>query len=270
VSKARLSVSSWSLHKSLGSPAFYGVGEAIPIENHNRGRLSLLELPQAVADFGISTLELVHFHLPSRDDTYLADLKAALSDANVELFSLLIDDGDIVHPVDGERDRDWIEGWLEVAAKLGSRSARVIAGKQPPTPETLSLSISRLGELAAKAEASGLRLMTENWFETTSTVEAVTEVMERLRGRVGLCLDFGNWKGADKYERFEHVVKYAESCHTKAFFSEGVIDKEDYERCLTLTQKANFSGPHTLIFDSPEPSDWEGLEVERTIVQRYL
>lgn len=272
MTKARLSVSSWSLHKTLGSPAFYGVdaGKSLPIESHNNGNLSLLELPQALADFGIHTLEIVHFHLPSRDDAYLAELKAALANANVELFSLLIDDGDITHPTNGGRDSAWIGEWLELAANLGSKSARVIAGKQAPTPETLRLSIKRLEDLATRAEALGIRLMTENWFETSSTVEAVTHILEDLNGRVGLCLDFGNWKGEDKYARFEQIASYAESCHTKAFFEDGVIDRGDYERCLTITQSAGFTGPYTLIFDSPEPADWEGLAIERSIVQRYL
>ena len=270
MTKARLSVSSWSLHKTLGSPSFYGVEGSIAVETHNNGTLSLLELPQALADFGINTLEIVHFHLPSRDDSYLADLKDALEDANVELFSLLIDDGDITHPGNSERDVAWIAEWLEVATKLGSKRVRVIAGKQALTPEALALSIKGLRELAAKADSLGLKLMTENWFETTSTVEAVTQIMEGLEGRVGLCLDFGNWKGEDKYERFEQIAAYAESCHTKAFFENGVIDSEDYEKCLTITQNANFAGPYTLIFDSPEPAEWEGLAVERAIVQRYL
>lgn len=272
MTKARLSVSSWSLHKSLGSPPFYGVeeGHSVPTDLQNRGALSLLELPQAVADFGINTLEIVHFHLPSRDDAYLADLKGALADANVELFSLLIDDGDITHPKHGARDLAWIAQWLEVAAKLGSKRSRVIAGKQTPTPETVGLSIERLQELATKAESLGLRLMTENWFETTATVDAVTQILEGLNGRVGLCLDFGNWQGEDKYERFEAIVSYAESCHTKAFFDGGVIDGEDFEKCLAITQNANFAGPHTLIFDSPEPTNWEGLAIEKAIVERYL
>lgn len=270
MTQARLSVSSWSLHKSLGGPSFYGVGEDIPIESHHQGQLGLLELPQAVADFGIHTLELVHFHLPNREDAYLADLEQALADANVELFSLLIDDGDITHPVHGERDLGWMAGWLEVAAKLGSRCARVIAGKQTPTPETLALSIGRLGELADRARDLGVRLMTENWFETLSTVDALTHVMEMLEGRVDLCLDFGNWKGAAKYEQFERIAEYAESCHAKASFEQGTIDREDYEKCLALTRKVGFRGPYTLIFDSPEPGEWEGLAAERAVVQTYL
>ena len=36
----------------------------------------------------------------------------ALQDADVELFSLLIDEGDITHPSNAERDMAWIEDGL--------------------------------------------------------------------------------------------------------------------------------------------------------------
>ena len=101
MSTPRLSVSTWSLHRQLGKPGFTGPAHdmQIPIETHNKGPIPLLELPARVAEFGINTLEICHFHLPSVEKTYLAELRAALAAADVELFSLLIDDGDITHPL---------------------------------------------------------------------------------------------------------------------------------------------------------------------------
>ena len=63
----RLSVSTWSLHRQLGKPGFTGPAHdmQIPIETHDKGPISLLELPAHVAEFGIRTLEICHFHLPS-------------------------------------------------------------------------------------------------------------------------------------------------------------------------------------------------------------
>src|SRR6266567_9478904 len=102
----RFSVSTWSLHRTLGRPAMYGVeaGFHIPTATHGGGALSLLELPARLTAFGIRTLELCYFHLPSLDPGYLAELHAALQAAQVELFSLLIDDGDITHATYAERD----------------------------------------------------------------------------------------------------------------------------------------------------------------------
>ena len=58
MSTPRLSVSTWSLHRQLGKPGFTGPahGMQIPIETHNKGSISLLELPARIAEFGIRTL----------------------------------------------------------------------------------------------------------------------------------------------------------------------------------------------------------------------
>lgn len=272
-SKARLSISTWSLNKALGQPNFFGVeqGFQVPMASHNLGELSLVDIPKAISEFGINTLEIPHFHLASLDDEYLATLKNTLRINNVELFSLLIDDGDITHPEHAERDLNWIMSMLDVAAKLGSTCVRVIAGKQAPTQEVLELSISNLKRLAAKADELGLRLMTENWFETTSTPQALIQIIEALEGQLGLCLDFGNWQGDLKYSNFEQIAKYAESCHSKAYFENGVIDTQDFKKCLDIVHAENFSGPYTLIFESPEPSnEWQGLAAEKEIILQYI
>jgi hypothetical protein len=40
---------------------------------------------------------------------------------------------------------------------------------------------------------------------------------------------------------------------------------------LDILQTAAFAGPYTLIYDSPNPaSQWDGLAVEKQIVQSYL
>ena len=269
----RLSVSTWSLHRQLGRPDFYGPeeGKQIPVPTHGRGELSLLELPARVAEFGINTLELCHFHIPSLDKGYLNELRGALEAADVELFSLLIDHGDITDPEYADRDLVWIGEWLEIAGRLGATCARAIAGKAAPTAEVLEMSRNGLQKLAERAEANGVRLMTENWFSVLSTPENVLTLLDRLDGEVGLCLDFGNWKGETKYADFEAIAPRAESCHTKAhFLAPGEMDKDDYIRCLDLTQDAGFSGPHTLIYDGPGDDEWEGLTIESDVVQSYL
>ena len=269
----RLSVSTWSLHRQLGRPDFYGPeeGTQIPVATHGGGELSLLEVPARVAEFGINTLELCHFHIPSLDKGYLSELRGALAAANVELFSLLIDNGDITHPEHAERDLDWMGEWIEIAGILGATCARAIAGKAAPSVETLEMSRSGLQKLAAHAEANGVRLMTENWFSILSTPENVLTLLDRLDGEVGFCLDFGNWMGETKYADLEAIAPRADSCHTKAHFpAPGEMDSDDYVRCLDLTQAAGFSGPHTLIYDGPGDDEWEGLAIEREVVQSYL
>lgn len=267
----RVSVSSWSLHRTLGKPGFYGVGEAIPADTHGRGRVDLLGLPAALAEQGFGTFELCHFHLPQTDAAYLQKLRGAIDEAGVELFSLLVDAGDIVHPDEGERDLDWVANWLEIAQVLGSRCMRVIAGKQPPTAPNIDLAVARLKPLAGRAQAAGVRLMTENWFALTDQPGPLRQVLEGLEGQVGLCLDYGNWQGDDKYGRLGQVADLAESCHAKPQFgSDGALQAADFERCLELTQAAGFGGPFTLIYDGPGDDEWAGLAAEKAVVVNYL
>jgi len=267
----RLSVSSWSLHRALGNPAFYGPEQdQIPLGSHGRGRITLLELPAEAAALGISTLEICHFHLPSREPAYLAELRAALDAAGVQLFSLLVDAGDVTDPVYGQRDLAWMRGWVPVAAALGAERMRVIAGKAEPLDEAVALSAVSLEALAREANASGVRLMTENWFRLLGRPEIVHTLFDRLDGQVGLCLDFGNWSGPTKYDDLAQIAPLAESCHAKAHFGAGAPDAADYRRCLDITRAAGFRGPYTLIYDGPSDDEPAGLTLERELVAPYL
>ncbi|MXV78220.1 sugar phosphate isomerase/epimerase [Candidatus Poribacteria bacterium] len=273
MSTPRISVSTWSLHRQLGKPGFTGPAHdlQIPTETHNKGPIPLLDLPKHIAEFGINTMELCHFHLPSVEQTYLLELRAAFQDADVELFSLLIDEGDITHPSHAERDIAWIEKWIDIAGELGAKCARVIGGKAEPTQATLAQSQQVLSKLTERADTAGIRLMTENWFSIFSTPENVLTILDQLDGKVGLCLDFGNWRGEAKYTNLAEIAPLAESCHTKAHFTAPrKIDKDDYIQCLELTKNAGFAGPHTLIYDGPGDDEWEGLAIEREVVNPYL
>jgi sugar phosphate isomerase/epimerase len=231
----------------------------------------LLELPARLADAGIHTLEICHFHLPSRDPGYLDELRQALTAAGIELWSLLIDGGDITDPQHAARDEAWIAGWLPVAQRLGAARVRVSAGKAAPTPETLAQSVAALRRLAAGAPGTGLRLMTENWHSLMQSAVEVNQVLDALDGRLGLCADFGNWSGPDKYEQLAAILPAAESCHAKCHFApDGTPDEADYTRCLDLTRAAGFAGPYTLIYDGPSADEWAGLGREQMLVQPYL
>jgi sugar phosphate isomerase/epimerase len=268
----RLSVSSWSLNRTLGSPPFFGAdSDGPPAASSSSNGLPLLELPKRIAEFGIGTMELCHFHLPSRDAAYLAQLRAALQAANVELWSLLIDDGDITHPQNAARDLEWIKSWIDVAAQLGAKNARVIAGKGEPTPENLAKSRQGLETLAQHAEAQDVGLLIENWFALLARPEDVLWMLDETEGRIGLNADFGNWSGPDKYDALSQIFPHAKGCHTKCrFIAPHQMDKDDFVRCLDLSRAAGFSGPHTLIYDGKDDDEWGHLALEREVVSSYL
>jgi sugar phosphate isomerase/epimerase len=133
----------------------------------------------------------------------------------------------------------------------------------------MAQSVEALNVLAEEAQKLGIGLLTENWFDLTGTPAAVVELLEAMQGRVNLMLDFGNWKGASKYDDLKQIAPFAKSCHTKAAFQNGQIDREDYVKCLEITREVGFNGPYTLIYDSGG-DEWAGLSTEREAVMPYL
>lgn len=273
IADERFAVSSWSLHRRLGVMHPHDldseqVGTAEPA--WGTGEITLLDLPAEVAANGISRLEICSFHLPSRDDAYLSELKAALSANGVRLQTLLIEAGDLSDPRTAMRDSAWISGWVEVASRLGAENARIIAGKQKPTREALDLSARGLKEIARRNAGSPVNLVTENWFDLLPAPEQVHELLEKTEGLIGLNGDFGNWVGTEKYDSLFRIFGLASLCHAKATFAGGTMDREDYGRCIDVAEAAGYAGPYTLIFDSDEPGEWEGVSIERAFIRDRL
>ena len=265
----RIAVSTWSLHRYLGtiyphdtSTDAIGDGD----DRYGEGEESLLGLPSVLANHGYDRLEIVSFHLRSRDPVYLGELRDQLNVSGVTLQTLLIDAGDMTDPVHGAEETRWIGGWVDVANALGAQNARIIAGKQKPTPETIARSVAGFKELLALNAGSPLKLVTENWFDLLSTPDAVHEVLDRLEGQVGLLADFGNWTGPDKYEGLKSIFPRASLCHAKASFEGGQLDEADYGLCVGVAEEVGYTGPYTLIFDAEHPGEWAGLAQERDFI----
>jgi sugar phosphate isomerase/epimerase len=271
-----IAVSSWSVHRALGifhpnSPADDAFGEAQ--EKWGKPQLGIMDLPEAISRRGIGHLQLCHFHLESRDPAYLGEVRAAIADARVTLSTLLIDDGDITHPTEHDRDRDWIGKWIDAAAELGAKAARVIAGKQQPTPETLGRSVEGLRALARRGAEQGVRVTTENWLALTASPKEVHHILERLDGEVGFMADFGNWKttGKARYDDLASIFARSEDTHAKAWFpTDGAIDAEDFGQCLAAARRTGYSGPYTLIYEDKGADEWTAVEIERDFVKNYF
>jgi len=268
----RFAVSTWSLHRHLGVtyPHNLDSPEIGPYtETYGEGSQSLLDIPSAIANHGINRLEICSFHIRSRDPIYLGELRDAMKTVGVTLQTLLIEAGDISDPLTSARDVDWIASWVDTANLLGAERARVIAGKQAPTPDALELSAKSLLELADR-NSGPVRLVTENWFDLLPAPAQVHALLDRLDGRVGLNGDFGNWSGPGKYAELQSIFPRAEICHAKGQFIDGDLDEADYGACVDAAEAAGYTGPYTLIFDSEIPGEWAGIEAEKRFIEERL
>lgn len=241
----RFAVSSWSLDGLLQSG------------------LPLLELPAQLAAHGLHTIEVCHFHLPSTEPEYLAQFRQALADARVELYSVLIDAGDIVAPDPAQREADikLTQEWIGIAAALGARQVRIDAGSQPATPEVIEQSAQQLLALAREAASRGVGTITENWHLTSQQPAALLAILDRCAGQVGLCADTGNAEAtADKYDTLAQLMPRATSVHFKArTLQNGAIDREDLLRCIQEMEDARFDGVVTLIYGGKQ-NEWAAIE----------
>lgn len=262
-------VSTWSLHRTLGSYVAPDslVRMAIPGGADGDG-LSLLDLPGELAAHGFDTVQIVHFHLPHRDAGYLDELRSALAEARVTLDCLLVDDGDLTDAADPAWHEKWISDWLTVAERLGARRARVIAGRSAPSPEAVEASAAGLLRLARRHDS--IRLVTENWLELLPDARSVQDLFARTGDEVGLLIDLGNWRGPGKYDELASVAGRAETCHAKAHFADGDLDADDYRRSLAVLREAGFSGPLALVYDGSDPDEWHWLDSEHAIVSEVF
>jgi sugar phosphate isomerase/epimerase len=272
---AELAISTWSLHRALG-PVYPDLalsdGERRAEDRYGAGELSLLEAPAAVAARGIMGLEVCHFHFPRTDADYLGELRGRLDAAGVRPLTLLLDAGDLTAPDAATRQRDLarLKGWVDVAARLGARQVRAIAGDARPGGEAIGWSIAGLGELAGYAKERGVGVITENWRQLALRPADLLAILDGLDGAVGLCADFGNYRGPGKYDDLRAILPRAGSIHAKAEFPRaGELEREDFTRCLDLAREAGFAGPYVLIFDGPG-DEWASLDQMAGVVRPYL
>jgi sugar phosphate isomerase/epimerase len=271
-----IAVSTWSLHRTVGL-MWWDKPDAPAVEKeaYGKGSVKVLDLPAAIRRHGIDNLQLGHFHVANRDRRWLEEFRDACRDAGVTLTCLLVDDADITVAANHERDVAWISRWIDDAAVLGAKSARVVAGKQKPTPETLALSVAGLKMIAQHGKAAGVRVITENWHDLLSSPAPVHHVLDAVGPDLGLLVDFGNWKGPGKYEDLASIMPRAEDTHAKCSFSarlneSGAMDGDDYGRCVAIADAAGYTGPYTLIYDGPDDDEWAGLAIEARFIQDQI
>jgi sugar phosphate isomerase/epimerase len=263
-------VHAWSLDGTLGHPRVPGPDGSGTVTRAS-GALDLLDLPAELARRGYRAVQLAHFQLPTRDASYLEELRSSLESSGVTLDAFLVDDGDLTHPADADLHERWISDLLDDAVTLGAHHARVGAGRSAPTPELLAASARRLSRLADGHP--GIQVVVENWREMMPDADAVLALLADA-GDVRLLIDLGNWTMPDKHEQLARIAEFAVTCHAKAHrHDDGRLDDVDYARSLRVLQDAGFQGALAMVNESSRPDgsdEWDGLEQEFEVVRRVF
>ncbi|MHA6483505.1 sugar phosphate isomerase/epimerase family protein [Paenibacillus sp. strain BS8-2] len=271
----RLSISSWSLHRCLG-PLYWTTWDdssktqSISLQEQPE-LMSLLDLPAEAASRGLSYLELCHFHFPTREEAYLTSLRSAFTNAGITFHTLLIDYGDISSPDPVRRDSDlsYLKGWIETAATAGAAAVRIVAGEQPAgDTEAIRRSALSLMELSRYAAPLGVRVVTENFRDLTSTVDSWREVLGETNGEVPTIVDFGNLAKSEKEAGIIYGAPIAHTFHAKPeYLDNGSVNEESLTKLLVLAGSGNEEAPISIIFDR-DGDMWDGIERIKAIILR--
>ena len=254
----RAGLSSFSLHlpDALGDPWFElnedykGVSGAY----RQTASLDLLDFPAEVAAHGIKCVDLCIQHIPNIEPGYLAELRAAFEAADVELYQLLIDIGEVGSP-DPEKRSAGIaltKRWMEIASELGSSGVRYVPGDSAPTPETISQCGEAFQELYDYSVACGVEAATENYKAFNKQAGDLLQVLDLSEREYGLVADFGNAAGPNKYDTLSQLMPRATAIHQwVAIDEDGAIKGDDAKRCLTMARDNGFDGPIMLLGGQP-------------------
>jgi sugar phosphate isomerase/epimerase len=274
---AYLSVSTWSLHRLIG-PLRWTVWNPetatheIRIEEQPE-QFTLLELPALAAARGYQAVEVGHFHFPSTDPEYLAQLGQAFVDAGVSFDTLLLDYGDLT---DTDTDRQaadvaYMRRWIDITAQAGAKQIRIVAGEALPTDEdALRQSAAALAGLAEYAVTLNVHVITENFKSLTSTAESALKLLQFAGPEVGFITDLGNYKSARKVDEIGETASLSVSVHVKPDYNaEGIPNEATLKQYMEQVQQSGFDGACVLIYDGPGDM-WAGLARVQSLIQPYI
>ena len=254
----RAGLSSFSLHlpDALGDPWYEldAGGKSVSGAFRQTPTLDLLDFPAEVAAHGISCVDLCIQHVPNIEPSYLNELRSAFESANVELYQLLIDIGEVASPDPEERDASiaLTKRWMEIAAELGSSGVRYVPGDTKPTPETLRASGEAFRELYDYCLQCGVEPATENYKFFNNEADDLLGVLDISERDYGLVADFGNAAGPNKYATLEKLVPRATAIHQWVEIDdEGTLNIEDSKYCLNMARDNGFDGPVMLLGGQP-------------------
>ncbi len=250
----RIGVSTWTLHRAL-KETFPNAPASLTTRGtaaKGTGEQTLPEVLEDVLELGYEHVELCHFHMAFGDKSP----RMVLAKHGLRLGCLLIDEGDWTHPETGDRDAAWIAEWAKFAVDLGAQRIRVIGGKTR-TDDAIKVTAERFAAL--HQAVPGIEISTENWFDVLANPDDVIEVFAQVP-ELKLCFDFGNWNGADKYDRLAAIAHLATYSHAKCDFLPGTnkIAAEDYDKCLQILAAVDYQGPYTAV-NGGEGDPWKAL-----------
>jgi len=207
------------------------------------------KLQKAIAGF-MEVMEHVSLNRPDNLD----EIKAALEQYGVKVLNMPIDYGNISGLDEAQRAADLavIKSWIDVAAYLGSKGARVNTGQQPEGIFDLSITADSYRELAEYAQTKGVALVLENHGGMSADPKNIRKLFEMVdHPNFRICPDFGNFDPDIRYEALEMIFDHPILVHAKTyeFDEDGNHVSFDFEKCMEIVKKHEYDGYYSVEFE---------------------
>ena len=274
----KLSLAQWSLNKLI-----------------NGGILNPYDFAKIASGYGFTGLEYVS---QLYKDIYSSDNKAKAIENFVKkslvesqkfgLENVLImvdEEGDLSIENQSERNQA-IENhrrWIDAAAQLGCHSIRVNLYGSSDLEIWKSTSIDSLRMLSDYASASKINILVENHGGYSSNASQLMQVIHAVDLPNCLTLpDFGNFcidkkenvciDEYDKYQGVEELLSKAGAVSAKSydFDSQGNETTIDYQKMLSLVNRAGYTGFIGVEYEGNRLSEKEGILLTKKLIEKFI
>jgi sugar phosphate isomerase/epimerase len=210
------------------------------------------------AEQNLQATELTEYYFRDKSPGYIRALRRRACVNGLAISGSPLGN-DFCHPPGPARDKQLahVKTWIDVAARLGSQTIRVFAGRVPKggsEAEARKRAISGLKEVSDYASSRGVLLALENHGGITSTVEQLLALVQGVDSPwLGVNLDTGNFH-TDVYASLEKAAPYAVAVQVKVHVREGKkpAEEADFKRIAAILKAAGYRGYVALEYEAKE------------------
>jgi sugar phosphate isomerase/epimerase len=217
------------------------------------GETDIFELIDYCKEIGFEAIDPTGYYFSGYpdvpEDNVIFDFKRKAFLAGIEISGTGVrNDFANADPVKRAGDLRLIEGWCNVASKLGAPLLRVFPGKKitdgRDKAAVIEQVIAELKIACRISEKYGVMLAMQNHNDFLLSSEEVEAVMQGVDSRwLGLHLDIGSLAQRDPYIEIERLVKYAITWQIKEkVWLDGQQVSVDYDRLMSIILRSDYTG----------------------------
>jgi sugar phosphate isomerase/epimerase len=219
------------------------------------GRMKYEDFIKEAHKIGLDGVELTLYWLPTKDKSYLRELKRVALFHGLPISCAGISTN-FCTPENSERNKaiEAVKEGLEIAYELGTPCLRVFGGYIPEgssEDEAIKWVVESANACVDYAKDRGIVLAMENHGGITARANTVVKIVETVNSpwfRVNL--DLGNYREST-YEEIEKTIPYAVHVHAKVSIADKGI-KLDYNKIKEIFESKNYNGFISIEYEEKE------------------